>query len=1256
MEPGSRTLPLRHLSIRVPWHDSGWKGTICDHPKENSDCLILKTVHERREDDKEEELRGRAWVDLDPDDLPPCVVERAGFMAPVEMTRMISHPYSSWSQAHAAFRPTVHRVARYSASCIPFRWMLRENAEDIAAEYDLPYQPELEEWATKLIGGGDHWIQTKQNQVLMLETFFSAVRPEESLCFFYVKRAPLTEERRRILVGVGRVLSKGSWTEYRYEPGPGELRAVLWEWPIQHSIRPALKDGFLLPYHEILEIAKGDTSVNPEDYVAFAPGDHWDEFSFAAEHVTHDAAIGALLECARVIKAAREIVPGKWDEIVAWIDERLGETWQRRGAYPGLGSVLAAFGVPHANLLSFAIGERMPEASDPWPLVDQVFEDPAAFGLAGRLGTAMRAKWASLPTERRDLLRLLARFDLTPAQATRFYQPSDREKARIEVSDHALIENPYLVYELDRHSEDPITAATADRGLFPDATIRAAFPLSPPSAMEEDTDQRRVRALVVSLLEAAAERGHTLQPRDGKDGVIQLVRDMVVSPPCPIDVDLMPVIEPSFPPVIDIVEMASGEPAYQLNRLTETRELIRRTVEKRIGGVRLDLDADWATQLDAKLGGAAAPGDEAEQRAREEKVAALEELASSRFSVLIGPAGTGKTMLLAVLCDHPRIREGEILLLAPTGKARVQLEVRTKLTARTIAQFLLQQGGYDPTTGRYRISESPAVEIAKTVIIDESSMLTEEALAAVLSILKGVERLILVGDPRQLPPIGSGRPFVDIVTRVAPPGIEELFPRVGRGYADLTILRRPVGEDGGDQARRDDLILASWFGGQDPGAGADEVWARAESGEAMPTLRFVRWDTPEDLRERVLDVLVEELGLKDRNDIRGFEEWLGGTPYGDGDWMYFWRGRKGQKGASSRAEEWQILSPLRGQGVGVTDINRMLQRHFRARMRESATERGWHRRVPRPFGTEEIVYGDKVIQVINQRKKDMYPSDGGLNYVANGEIGVVVGQFKGKYLKKLPWKITVEFSSQPGFEYGYSAKAFGEEGNPPLELAYAITVHKSQGSEFGVTFLIIPDPCRILSRELLYTALTRQRRRVVVLHQGDIAELKRLTAPHLSETAARLTNLFGAPTPVAVEDRFLEERLIHRTRRGEAVRSKSEVIIADLLYSKKIDYAYERRLVGSDGTIRYPDFTIEDEDSGVTIYWEHLGLMGDPNYARRWGDKAAWYEGQSVVEWDRAPKAVTRKLVVSRDDEKGAIDSRQIEKLLDAVMGLSSRG
>lgn len=94
--------------------------------------------------------------------------------------------------------------------------------------------------------------------------------------------------------------------------------------------------------------------------------------------------------------------------------------------------------------------------------------------------------------------------------------------------------------------------------------------------------------------------------------------------------------------------------------------------------------------------------------------------------------------------------------------------------------------------------------------------------------------------------------------------------------------------------------------------------------------------------------------------------------------------------------------------------------------------------------------------------------------VFNGEIGIVVGQLSKAGASWKPWKIAVEFSSQQGVAYDFSGKDFSREGSNSLELAYAVTIHKAQGSEFGLTILVLPDPCWLMSCELLYTALTRQ--------------------------------------------------------------------------------------------------------------------------------------------------------------------------------------
>jgi ATP-dependent exoDNAse (exonuclease V) alpha subunit len=253
----------------------------------------------------------------------------------------------------------------------------------------------------------------------------------------------------------------------------------------------------------------------------------------------------------------------------------------------------------------------------------------------------------------------------------------------------------------------------------------------------------------------------------------------------------------------------------------------------------------------------------------------------------------------------------------------------------------------------------------------------------------------------------------------------------------------------------------------------------------------VQWNHPQELQEKIVAELVRALGLEGPEDELGFEESLGGARYRDLPWAFFWNRFGDNPGAAARAAAWQILSPVRPGLVGVDALNRMIQARFRSKVRELAEAEGWGRKVPRPVGRQALLYGDKVINVLNQRRRDVWPRSDGEAYLANGDIGIVVGQYKTQKFKGLPWKLEVEFAGQLGQKYGFYPGEFGDEGSNPLELAYCLTVHKTQGSQFGVTLVVLTNPCWLLSRELLYTALTRHEERLVILHQGPLAEYRR---------------------------------------------------------------------------------------------------------------------------------------------------------------------
>jgi hypothetical protein len=155
-----------------------------------------------------------------------------------------------------------------------------------------------------------------------------------------------------------------------------------------------------------------------------------------------------------------------------------------------------------------------------------------------------------------------------------------------------------------------------------------------------------------------------------------------------------------------------------------------------------------------------------------------------------------------------------------------------------------------------------------------------------------------------------------------------------------------------------------------------------------------------------------------------------------------------------------------------------------------------------------------------------------------------------------------------------------------------------------------------MSRELVYTALTRHQDRVVVMHQGPRTLLKEFASPHRSETARRMTNLMHpcrmVEFPQTKGSVFLQEGLIHRTSTGIGVRSKSELLIYEALRHAGFTPEYEKPLTLG-GRTRYPDFTIEDEIYGRNIYWEHLGLLDREDYRRSWKAKLTWYRTNGVL-------------------------------------------
>ncbi len=1265
------TFPLRHISVRVPWHDSGWNGFVCKSPQRNVACLKLKNISENKNESVEEAISGTSFADLRQNQLPPCMQERGTFMADFGLTRVHEHPYvKNKSSLHEHFKPTTLSYPAYSTAALPFRWMMKsfvfgdekKRVRGLVADFplqavSLDYEPTKD-----LLKFETNWLQDHRNHRTLLDCFWNHVRPAESLVFFYAKQVPLVEDiGKRVIVGVGRIKKIGALTEYEYDGPPKEkLRSLLWERMVSHTIRPDFADGFLMPYHAAMEKAGEGLNFDPATVVAFAPDDRFVEFSYATEHVSNDTAISSLLACRAALLKSQELFSVSIRKQELWIDRELGRLWVKRGPFPGIGAVLSASGVPLGNFIGHSLIEQVGEEGNPWTAWDAAIENPKKIlpkELASNLDTSIRGDWKNKTRARRAYLELLSRVDLTFEQAELLVNPEQREEAGISLADSEVLANPYLLYESTRLTNLPVGVGAVDRGMFPTELIRTKFPIPAKSRIETPVDMRRVRALAVRELEIAA----------GVDGDTLLSRAEVVlrlrnrkeehEPHTQITADLMAVGEQEhFSDEIAVTQFADDQPAYQLQRFVEVGKLIRTTIRKRVKGKRHEMSVNWKSELNTFLKrqnktSSGSSDDEQENLARREKAAALAEIAASRFSVLIGPAGTGKTTLLSVLCRQTDIHDGGILLLAPTGKARVRMESMAKqagttnFKACTLAQFLGPDGRYDAWTQRYQLTGEPGKKVARTVIVDECSMLTEEMLAALLEAVSGVERLIFVGDSRQLPPIGAGRPFVDIIAELTPEGIETSFPRVGVGYAELTIPRRQ------GSGERDDLQLAAWFSGAVSAPGDDQVFDILSGKRKSEQIRFVRWDSPDELERLLPEVIAETLEFStEHEEWQAFAASLGGVVDKNGA-VWFNNTYKDRPGAGQSSENWQILSPVRQQPWGVEMLNRWIHQRYKGPQIERAREPiVYKRKIPKPMGEHQIIYGDKVINNRNWTVygNRLYPTDSKSGYLANGEIGIVVGHRRTKIKDWIPNNLEIEFATQPEHIIKFWDSDFSEEGQAALELAYALTVHKAQGSEFGTVFLVLPRSSQSISRELIYTALTRQKQKIVVLHQGAATDLQAFSAERYSATAKRLTNLFQPPKPRKVGDSFLEERLIHLTARGEAVRSKSEVIIANLLHANGIKYHYEQPLELG-GVTKFPDFTYDDEDSGTKYYWEHCGMLGSDGYRRRWRDKQQWYRDNKILPYqDGGGKNGT--LIVTEDSPDGGISSQAIIKIIKQVL------
>jgi exodeoxyribonuclease V alpha subunit len=249
-------------------------------------------------------------------------------------------------------------------------------------------------------------------------------------------------------------------------------------------------------------------------------------------------------------------------------------------------------------------------------------------------------------------------------------------------------------------------------------------------------------------------------------------------------------------------------------------------------------------------------------------VQALTKLWKSRIAVLTGSAGTGKTSVVRTFLDGLRDAEGPQpdLLTAQTGKACVRLMKSTKRPASTIHSVLNRLEMLGPN-GTFRREPASSPRRVTTLVIDEASMPSIDLLAALMRAIDmgAIRRLVLVGDPFQLPPIGPGRPFSEIIA-----WLREHAPD---SVAELETCMRVTADESGEEMVSPGLSLASAY--RDTALPADdtllsELAVRRKIGD----LEIAFWEGQDQLHAILRSRLEEELGIRP-GDYQAFNESIG---------------------------------------------------------------------------------------------------------------------------------------------------------------------------------------------------------------------------------------------------------------------------------------------------------------------------------------------------------------------------------------------
>ena len=369
--------------------------------------------------------------------------------------------------------------------------------------------------------------------------------------------------------------------------------------------------------------------------------------------------------------------------------------------------------------------------------------------------------------------------------------------------------------------------------------------------------------------------------------------------------------------------------------------------------------------------------------------------------ILTGGPGTGKTTIVKGLISIFKSLELKCVLSAPTGRAAKRLSEATGQEAKTIHR-MLEMDRTDSVDRRFnRDARNPLDE--DVVIVDEASMVDLNIMAALFRALRRGSRLILIGDADQLPSVGAGNVFFDMIKsgRIRTVRLSEIFRQSSESLIITNAHRINKGEN---------PIL----------------------NDTTKDFFFVRRENENLIAETVATLITERLPKTYGKQIK---------------------------------QGIQVITPSKKGAGGTALLNKELQK----RINPNATFK-------REVELNATIYreGDKVMQTANNYDVEWEKNNDVGTGVFNGDIGVIVS------IDAHEEEMKVRFDDR-------IAKYSFQLAKDELELAYAITVHKSQGSEYPVVILpMYSCPPMLMSRNLLYTAVTRAKNMVIIVGRSDI--------------------------------------------------------------------------------------------------------------------------------------------------------------------------